>query len=212
MFDDHDITAGRFIIQGLCQKGVQWTRSKSQAHQQVARDVSALFIEHRSTDAVSSELFSVTNRYGAIEGPYIPLEPPNNSGNVILFLGINWDFRHEFYRLSLFLNMYGQSTIQGVRTWYRGYRLEVPHHPIKHRYTHLQPCNSTGWARMAVPFSETGQPDSYPGFPLRGDGITLLCANLAVALYGRDIVPTIEQWLRGTRFQSTVRRYLNTAI
>ncbi len=108
--------------------------------------------------------------------------------------------------MSLYLHMFGQSRLNGVNTWHRGYRLELPHSNGAHSYTHVQPVTTLGWAvRTPMPFEDQSVPDAFPSFPLRGHNLTTLCAALAVALHGTDVLTEVIDQLKGHQFQTLVR-------
>ena len=165
-------------------------------------------IIHQGVEAVEARF--LRERNGEIDGPYILLAPPQKSPNIVCLLGIYWDLGENESQMSLYLNMFGPSQIKDVKTWHRGYRLELAHKAGIHGYTHVQPVKATGWAkRTQVVFTDPGVPDSFPAFPIRGSTLTTLCALLVVSLHGKRMLATVTQWLRGNRSLRDVQHLLS---
>ena len=206
--NEHDVTGAKTVVESLCRHGMQWYRNPpNRVWQDTFGSIGERFPIHQRVEAVEATFLREEN--GEIDGPYILLAPPLKSPNIVCLLGIYWDLGEEESQMSLYLNMFGPSQIKDVKTWHRGYRLELAHKGGIHDYSHVQPVRATGWAkRTQVMFTDPGVPDSFPAFPLRGSTMTTLCALLAVSLHGRRMLATVNQWLRGNRSLKDVQRLL----
>ena len=214
--DEHDIDGAKAVILHLCRDGRKWFRNGNQS---VAwkntfasignpfnvcageEEVEGVFLKENGVDGV---------RAGEISDRSILLAPPSSNQSVVCLLGTWWNLSADCTEMTLYLHMFGPSLIAGTTTWYRGYRLELGHRRSIHDYTHVQPIKSRGWqSRVAVPFEDQGVPDTFPAFPLRGNGLTTLCVGLAIALHGSRVRHKLVHLLRGKRVQSSVGSLLN---
>ncbi len=208
--DHHDINGAKTIVSYLCKSGLRWYRSgkRPRAWENTYRAIGERFRIYLSEEEVTGTLLQGDSLGGVLEGEmadrYILLAPPSG-GAVVCLLGIRWKLSVGSSEMTLYLHLFGESPQGGIRTWHRGYRLELPHRHGVHKYTHVQPIKASGWQeRVSVPFADQGVPVVFPAFPLRGNDLTTLCAALAVALDAGDF-PNLLQALRGSRKLKEVR-------
>ena len=214
--DEHDIEGAKVVVLHLCRDGLKWFRSgkQSAAWRDTFRSIGSPFnvcaVEEEIGDTFLRENGAGgLSRTGEIRDRSILLKPPSGNQSVVCLLGTRWSLDVDWVEMTLYLHMFGPSQFKGKRTWYRGYRLELGHRQSIHDYTHMQPIKSIGWQRrVAVPFEDQGVPDAFPAFPLRGSGLTTLCAGLAIGLHGSPIRQTLMHLLRGKRVQSEVGNLL----
>ena len=207
--DKHDIEGAKLVVLYLCRNGLKWYRKgkRPKAWEDTYRAIGDRFRIIISEDEVAGTLLKGENVGGVVEGEirdrYILLAPPGGRP-VVCLLGVRWKLSVIAIEMTLYLHLFGQSQQRCIPTWYRGYRLELPHTQGVHGYTHVQPVKSAGWQlRVAVPFAEQSMPDNFPAFPLRGSNLTTLCAALAIALRADDL-PRILHELRGSRMHRDV--------
>ena len=123
---------------------------------------------------------------------FVLLAPPGNRP-IVCLLGAYWDLSGDSTQMSLYLHLFGQSQSRDIKTWHRGYRLELGHRRGNHGYTHVQPLKTQVWPqRKSIPFVDKDIPDKFPAFPLRGKHMTTLCAALAISLNGTNLGPVLN--------------------
>lgn len=205
--DSHDIRGAKAVVRFLCRNGLRWYRGRRPADwEETFEAVRARFPLYTGEEEVEAVLLGEGVdgvRAGETGKRFILLAPPK-SGATVCLLGARWQLSAEAVELTLYLHLFGKSQLAGQRTWHRGYRLELPHSTGVHRYPHVQPVASQGWAiRRPDPFTEQGVPTGFPAFPLWGRNLTTLCAALAIALEVGDL-PGILEALKGCRTRSDV--------
>ena len=205
--DKHDISGAKLVVEKLCHEGIQWYRgNRSSAWENTYNSIRDGFLIHQSVDSVRA-IFLDKNE-DEINGPYILLAPPQNSPNIVCLLGVSWKLSDE--QMGLYLNLFGQSNMSGVKTWHRGYRMELAHQRGNHGYTHVQPIRQTGrLVKKDILFTDQSVPDNFPSFPIRGSSLTTLCASLGIALDGKNMLGKIAKWLHGHKYQAIVSQLLS---
>ena len=213
VIDEHDINGARAIVLQLCRDGLKWYRKAvpNKAWKDTYEAIGGELRTYRTPDEVEGTLLHWRGDGAIAEGEMrercILLAPPRDH-SVVCLLGSRWRLSAEHVDMSLYLHLFGESQEEGVRPWYRGYRLELPHGPGIHDYTHVQPVNPAGWREdVAGRCAELGVPEDFPAFPLRGRSLTTLCATLAIALNGTNLVPILHA-LRGSRMLDDVQSLL----
>lgn len=215
--DKHDVTGAKALVRLLSRKGFCWYRAhtRSRSWSQTFRVIGDTFSIYQTEDAIDRaflpDALGSTTLKGEIGDPHILLEPPTSNRHIVCLLGISWTLNDAAMRMTLYLHMFGESQIDGVKAWHRGYRLELPHRGSAHAYTHVQPLKRRGWAaRTTIPFADLSVPDTFPSFPLRGHNLTTLCAALAVSLHGVGVLRDIVYELRGNQvLQDQVKHLLD---
>ena len=212
--DLDEINGATIVVRNLCSEGISWYRnSRTPKWDRTFASIGSQFEIFPDVDSVERNLLRGCDETGAmtgeINGPYILLAPPTQNRDIVCLLGIYWCLAKVESQMTLYLNMFGESRIQSPKPWYRGYRLELPHRAGMHNYTHVQPCNATGWVKkIRIDAAEPSIPDNFPAFAIRGNTLTTLCAALAMALYGSKKLGTVVGWLAGQRPQADVQRLL----
>lgn len=209
--DEHDIDGAKAVVLHLCREGRKWFRNGEQSlawnntFRLIGNPFNICAGEEEIGDTFLKESGAGGVRAGEIRDRSILLVPPSGNQSIVCLLGTRWSVTVECVEMTLYLHMFGQSQFAGRRAWYRGYRLELGHRRSIHDYTHMQPVKSIGWQkRVAISFEDQGVPDAFPAFPLRGNGLTTLCACLAIGLHGSGVRRTLLHLLRGKRVQSDV--------
>lgn len=208
----HDINGAKAVLRQLWRRGFEWRHDKqrSTSWQKTYDAIHGDFRTISNLEEVEATLLNGRERDGRVLGEMrnrcILLAPPRGH-SVVCFLGARWMLCAERSEMSLYLDLFGES--QDVTPpWYRGYRLELPHGPGTHNYTHVQPVNAAGWQReVTAPSTGIGVPDDFPAFPVRGRSLTTLCAALAIALSGTKISRVIDA-LQGSRMRGDVLKLL----
>ena len=211
--DQHDITGAKALVRFLSRKGLRWLNAGTPdaSWSETFRIIGDNFSIYRGADAIDGIFLKAGAQGGRVDGeiggPHILLAPPSSNQQIVCLLGIRWALGEAFSHMTLYLHTFGQSHTSGIKAWHRGYRLELPHTRGHHRYTHVQPVTAVGWtARTPIPFQDQSVPDSFPAFPLRGHNLTTLCAALAVALHGIEVLTDVLDQLNGHRFQGAVKK------
>lgn len=214
--DKDDITGAKVLVRFLCSNGLRWLSAgpRPKPWCETFKAIGSTFSIYRNADIVDRcflpNAARSTSLKGEINGPHILLEPPSSKQHIVCLLGISWALDNTVTRMTLYLHTFGESQLDGVKAWHRGYRFELPHRGNTHAYTHLQPVTKIGWkARTPIPFEDQSVPDSFPSFPVRGHNLTTLCAALAVALHGRNVLADVVNELKGNAFQTPVKRLLD---
>ena len=213
MIDEHDINGAKAIVLQLCRGGLKWYRkaARNKAWKDTYDAIGGDLRTYRTPDEVEGTLLRRQSGSTIVEGEMrdrcILLAPPRDH-SVVCLLGSRWRVSAEHVDMSLYLHLFGELQEKGELPWYRGYRLELPHGPGTHDYTHVQPVNTAGWKNdVAVRSAELGVPEDFPAFPLRGRSLTTLCAALAIALRGTNLRPILHA-LRRNRMLEDVEKLL----
>lgn len=212
--DKHDIEGARAVVLYLCRNGLRWYRKQEmpRAWKITYGKIRDGFSIVHAEEEVEGTLFRGKGAGGIVGGKnrkrYILLAPPASSPSVVCLLGAYWELSAKAIEMTLDLHLFGQSQLQDIPIWHRGYRLEMPHPRGIHDYPHVQPVKTTVWPKkIPIPFAEQDVPDNFPTFPFRGNKLTTLCAALAIALSSAEL-PNILHELRGNRMQSHVQNLL----
>ena len=213
--DEHDINGAKAIVRYLFRTGLNWYRSPKQkkAWTFIYKSIGGEATTLRTEEALQRSFLKKDEDSGAIVGSIrrriILLEPPSSDPNIVCLLGMRWNLTATDSKMSLYLHMFGQSQFRCRSTWYRGYRLEMPHKGTKHDYTHVQPVTKISWLpNPPSSLVDPSSPDSFPSLPLRGNSLTTLCAALPVALHGSGILGDLRKTLRGHRTLKHINKFL----